>query len=148
MLFGKLVKRFHRLFSKVALCCRQGIYAVLLLPLAALSLFAASRSQEVAEHVFARGVFVGISWVFLLWYYKCRTCKSLAAVAQVVERRLGKAEVTSSSLVSSFTIKLYFKTLLPFRPFLSVITVRINRESSSWKEFPPDFNILWFYKIY
>ena len=45
---------------------------------------------------------------------KCRTCKSLAAVAQVVERRLGKAEVTGSSLVSSFTIKLYFKTRLEF----------------------------------
>ncbi len=39
------------------------LWLLLLLPLAALSLFAASRSQEVAEHVFARGVFVGISWV-------------------------------------------------------------------------------------
>ena len=55
-----------------------------------------------------------LAFLFLLWYYKCRTCKSLAAVAQVVERRLGKAEVTGSSLVSSFTIKIYFKTRLEF----------------------------------
>ena len=40
-----------------------------------------------------------------LCYYNARTCKGRAAVAQVVERRLGKAEVTSSSLVSSFIIR-------------------------------------------
>ena len=39
------------------------LWLLLLLPLAMLSLFAASRSQEVAEHVFARGVFAGISWM-------------------------------------------------------------------------------------
>lgn len=39
------------------------IWILLLLPAALLSLFAASRSSEIAEHVFARGLFVGISWV-------------------------------------------------------------------------------------
>ncbi len=39
------------------------IWILLLLPIALLSLFAASRSEEIAEHVFARGVFVGLSWV-------------------------------------------------------------------------------------
>ncbi len=38
--------------------------------------------------------------------------------------------------------------LFPFCPFLSVITVRINRDPSSWKEFSPDFNILRVHKIY
>ena len=39
------------------------IWILLLLPIALLSLFVASRSQEAAEHVFARGIFVGLSWV-------------------------------------------------------------------------------------
>lgn len=48
------MKRFFKL---------KRIYILLLLPLALLALFAASRSQEIAEHMFARGIFVGISWV-------------------------------------------------------------------------------------
>lgn len=39
------------------------IWILLLLPAALLSLLAASRSEEIAEHVFARGIFVGLSWV-------------------------------------------------------------------------------------
>lgn len=39
------------------------LWLLLLLPVALLSLHLASHSQEAAEHVFARGVFVGISWV-------------------------------------------------------------------------------------
>ncbi len=38
------------------------LWLLLLLPAALLSLFAASRSQEVAEHVFARGIFAALSW--------------------------------------------------------------------------------------
>lgn len=48
------MKRFLRL---------KRIWILLLLPIALLSLFVASRSQEAAEHVFARGIFVGLSWV-------------------------------------------------------------------------------------
>ncbi|MDE7300451.1 MAG: DUF3810 domain-containing protein [Lachnospiraceae bacterium] len=39
------------------------LWLLLLLPAALLSLFAASRSQEIAEHVFARGIFVVLSWM-------------------------------------------------------------------------------------
>lgn len=39
------------------------IWVLLLLPTALLFLFVASRSEEAAEHVFARGIFVGVSWV-------------------------------------------------------------------------------------
>ncbi|MDE7326683.1 MAG: DUF3810 domain-containing protein [Lachnospiraceae bacterium] len=48
------MKRFLRL---------KRIWFLLLLPAALLSLLVASRSQEAAEHVFARGIFVGLSWV-------------------------------------------------------------------------------------
>lgn len=48
------MKRFFKL---------KRIFILLLLPLALLALFAASRSQEIAEHMFARGIFVAISWV-------------------------------------------------------------------------------------
>lgn len=39
------------------------IWILLLFPIAFLSLFLASRSEEIAEHVFARGIFKVISWV-------------------------------------------------------------------------------------
>lgn len=39
------------------------IWILLLLPISLLFLFLASRSEEIAEHVFARGFFVGLSWV-------------------------------------------------------------------------------------
>lgn len=38
------------------------LWLLLLFPAALLSLYAASRSQEIAEHVFARGIFAALSW--------------------------------------------------------------------------------------
>ena len=39
------------------------LWILILLPVALVSLFLASRSAEIAEHVFARGIFVVLSWI-------------------------------------------------------------------------------------
>ena len=51
-----------------------------------------------------------------LWYYTIRALKKdpYAAIAQQVERILGKDEVTSSNLVSSLAVRIADRLTVPF----------------------------------